>query len=101
MKNDILKTLAMRAKNRMVNKNLRETYANTNVKIIESYDQSFYEKVKELMANENDICNPLKKLMDENRLMSLDERGRERYLLETIDKYQKARRMIERENTVC
>lgn len=101
MKNDILKTLAMRAKNRMVNKNLRETYANTNVKIIESYDQSFYEKVKELMANENDICNPLKKLMDENRLMSLDERGRERYLLETIDKYQRARRMIERENTVC
>ncbi len=101
MKNDILKTLAMRAKNRMVNKNLRETYANTNIRIIENYDQGFYDKVKDLMINENDICNPLKKLMDENRLMSLDERGRERYLLETIDKYQKARKMIERENTVC
>lgn len=34
MKNDILKTLAMKAKNRMINKELRATYANTNVKII-------------------------------------------------------------------
>ena len=34
MKNDMLKTLAMRAKNRMINKNLRNTYSNADIKII-------------------------------------------------------------------
>ena len=29
MKNDLLKTLAMKAKNRMINKNLRNTYVNS------------------------------------------------------------------------
>ena len=101
MKNDILKTLAMKAKNRMINKELRATYANTNVKIIDHHDKSFYNKVKELMTNDIDICNPLKRLMDENNLMNLDARGKERYLLETIEKYQEARRMLEKENSIC
>lgn len=102
MKNDILKTLAMKAKNRMINKKLRDTYANTNVKIIDNYDKEFYNKVKEIINEDCDIFNPLKKLMDQNKLMNLDERGRERYLLETIEKYQKARKMIENEkNIIC
>lgn len=102
MKRDILKTLAMKAKNRMINKNLRDTYANTTIKIIDSYDQSFYNKVKEIMIEDNDICNPLKRLMDEDKLMKLDARGKERYLLETIEKYQQAKHMIEREkNIIC
>lgn len=102
MKNDLLKTLAMKAKNRMINKNLRNTYANTSVKIIDSYDKGFYEKVKEIMNNDEDIFNPLKRLMDEDKLMNLDQRGRERYLLETIEKYQQARKMIENEkHMVC
>lgn len=102
MKNDLLKTLAMKAKNRMINKNLRDTYANTNVKIIDKYDKAFYEKVKEIITDNEDIFNPLKRLMDENKLMNLDPHGRERYLLETIEKYQQARRMIQSErNIIC
>ena len=102
MKNDLLKTLAMKAKNRMINKNLRNTYSNTNVKIIDKYDKNFYDKVKEMMVNNEDILNPLKRLMDDNKLMNLDPRGRERYLLETIEKYQNARRMIQNEkNLIC
>ena len=98
MKNDILKTLAMKAKNRMINKELR---SNTNVRVIDHHDEGFYNKVKELMTNDIDICNPLKRLMDENKLMNLDARGKERYLLETIEKYQEARRMLEKENSIC
>lgn len=102
MKNDILKTLAMKAKNRMINKKLRDTYSNTNIKVIDNNDHDFYNKVKEIMVEDGDIFNPLKRLMDQDKLMKLDERGRERYLLETIEKYQKARRMIESEkNIIC
>ena len=102
MKNDLLKTLAMKAKNRMINKNLRNTYSNTSVKIINKYDQDFVDKVKEIMVNDEDIINPLKKLMDEKKLMNLDPHGRERYLLETIEKYQNARRIIQNEkNLIC
>lgn len=102
MKNDLLKTLAMKAKNRMINKNLRNSYVNSSVKIIDNYDKNFYEKVKEILVNNEDIFNPLKRLMDEDKLMNLDPRGRERYLLETIEKYQQARRMIQNEkNLIC
>lgn len=101
MKNDILKTLAMRAKNRMINKNIRDTYSNVSVKIITKSDDGFIEKVKDLVAKEGEICNPIKKLMDDNKLMHLDERGRERYLFETIEKYQNARRKMLSENGVC
>lgn len=97
MKKDILKSLAMRAKNRMINKGLRDSYSN-NIKIIENDDKQFYDKVKEMMATDSDICNPLKRLMDENKLMHLDARGKERYLLETIEKYHKARKVIENES---
>ena len=97
MRSDMLKALAMKAKNRMINKNLRNTYSNIDVKIINNNDEEFYEKVKEIMDEEDYVCNPLKRLMDDGKMMRMDPRGRERYLLETIEKYQEARRRIERE----
>lgn len=99
MKNDILKMLASKAKNRLINKNLRNTYSNVDVKIITKNDDNFYNKVKEIMDEKTYVCNPLKRLMDEDKLMKMDARGRERYLLETIEKYQEARRKIERERS--
>ena len=101
MKNDILKTLAMRAKSRMINKNLRDTYSNANVKIISKNDEAFVQRVRELVESGEDISNPIKRLMDDNKLMNLDERGRERYLFETIEKYQEVRRKMLAENGVC
>ena len=36
--------------------------------------------------------------MNEEKLLSLDTRGKEKYLLETIEKYLKFRKIIEEEN---
>ena len=102
MKNDLLKTLAMKAKNRMINKNLRNGYSVSSVKIINENDDEFYNKVKEIMKEDCDTYNPLKRLMDENKLMSLDVRSREKYLLETIEKYQKAKELfVKQNNLIC
>ena len=102
MKNDLLKTLAMKAKNRMINKNLRNGYSLSSVKIINNNDEEFYKKVKEIMTEDSDTYNPLKRLMDENKLMNLDVRSREKYLLETIEKYQRAKELfIKQSNLIC
>lgn len=98
MKNDLLKTLAMKAKNRMINKSLRDTYSNANIKIISTNDQAFYDKVKEIVNNEEYVLNPLQRLMDQDKMLKMDARAKERYLLETIEKYQKAKTLIESEN---
>lgn len=97
--NNILKMLANKAKNRLINKNLRNTYSNVDIKIITRNDDNFYNKVKEIMDEKTYVCNPLKRLMDEDKLMKMDARARERYLLETIEKYQEARHKIERERS--
>lgn len=101
MKNDILKTLAMRAKNRMINKNLRDTYSNADIKIISTNDEKFDQKVREILASGEDIHNPIKKLMDESKFMKLDERGRERYLFETIERYNAIREKVMAEKGIC
>lgn len=101
MKSDALKNLAMRAKNRLLNKNLRNTYSNAEIKIINNDDEEFYSKVKEVISKEETVCNPMKYLMDDSKLLSLDAAGRERYLLQTIQKYKQARNQIERENRIC
>ena len=100
MKNAALKNLALRAKNRLLNKGLRDTYSNANIKIINDKDSAFVEKVRDVLYNESMVTNPIKYLMDEQRLMKLDPKGRERYLLETIEKYQSAKREIEKES-IC
>ena len=101
MKNDLLKTLAMRAKNRMINKNLRNTYSGANIKIISNNDQAFYDKVKQIVNEKEYVLNPLKRLMDEDKLLKLDSRGKERYLLETIEKYQQVKSLIQKERGLC
>lgn len=101
MKSDALKTLALRAKNRLLNKGLRDTYSNANIKVINNKDSEFVEKVKTVLDKEDAMTNPLKYLMDEQRMMRMDSRARERYLLETIERYQQAKREIERNNNIC
>lgn len=101
MKNDILKTLAMRAKNRMINKNLRKTYSNADIKIIPHDDEKFNQKVRDLIESGEEIHNPIKKLMDDSKFMKLDERGRERYLFETIEKYNIVREKLLAEKGIC
>lgn len=101
MKSDLLKALALRAKNRLINRNNKEVNKTASVKIINESDEEFYQKVRSVLANDDYSLNPMKFLMDENRLMKLDSAGKERYLLETIDKYNKVKAKIEKENKIC
>ena len=91
MRNDILKILANRAKNRLMNKSLRETYSNASIKIINNNDDKFYNKVKEMLTEDKNITNPIKRLMDESKLIKMNSLQREKYLFETIVKYNSAR----------
>lgn len=99
MKSDLLKALALKAKNRLINKNNKESQTIKTVKIVSENDKDFYDKVKTLLQSDDYSLSPMKFLMDENKLMKLDAIGRERYLLETIDKYNKVKKLIDKENT--
>lgn len=99
MKSDLLKALALKAKNRLINKNNKEAKTIKTVKIVSENDKDFYDKVKTLLQSDDYSLSPMKFLMDENKLMKLDAIGRERYLLETIDKYNKVKKLIDKENT--
>ena len=91
MRNDILKILANRAKNRLMNKSLRDTYSTASIKIINNNDDRFYNKVKEMLSEDKNITNPIKRLMDESKLIKMNSLQREKYLFETIVKYNSAR----------
>ena len=97
MKTNMLKMLAMKAKNRMMKKEDSQSFLNAKVKIIMAEDREFVDKVREILSNEKKAINPLKYLMDERQLIKMDEMNRERYLLQITEKYLKAKAIIERE----
>ena len=99
MKNNMLKVLAMKAKNRMINKGLGQSYYDARIKVISDDDTEFVGKVRKILADEKASRNPLKLLMDDKKILMLDEKGREKYLLETMEKYLKAKSQIEREQS--
>lgn len=90
MKNNILKKLAEKAKNRLLGRNYS---SNVCVKVINGEEVDFNLKAREvfLKSEKDSSYNPIKMLMDENVLIKLDARGREKYLLDTVDKYLKAK----------
>ncbi len=91
-KNDFLKTVALRAKRRLVGK---ETAPNTKIKIITNEDEDFKSKVEFLLSQEDVITNPVHYLMDDKILKNMDDKAKERYLLSTIDKYNSFKNQIE------
>lgn len=101
MKNDTLKKLAINAKNRLIQKSGRivspVSADNVTFKLIYNEDDAFFEKVKNLLQ-ENSI-SPIKELMDKHKYDSLDAFGKQKYLLDTIEKFQEIKRKIEMENT--
>ena len=101
MKNKTLKNLAIFAKNRLIQKggNIVSPVSSNNVtfKLILNEDDAFFEKVKNLLE-ENSI-SPIKELMDKKRYDSLDEFGKQKYLLDTVEKFQEMKRKIESENS--
>jgi hypothetical protein len=61
-------------------------------------DRLFLEKVREILSAGDGVTNPIQRLVDQERLRGLDYSGRQRYLLEISDKFNKAKKEIEKEN---
>ena len=84
MRNDILKSFALKAKKKLLGK---ENEVRAKIKVISFEDEAIKEKVEYLVSKEDEIFNPIHFLMDDKVMRSLDSAGKERYLLSTIDKY--------------
>ena len=101
MKNKTLKNLALFAKNRLIQKagNVVSPISSSNItfKLMLNEDDAFFEKVKNLLE-ENSI-SPIRELMDKKRYDSLDEFGKQKYLLDTVERFQEMKRKIECENS--
>lgn len=102
MANQILKRLAVRAKNRLINhdagvtKDKKNIYSpNVKFKIISNEDVAFNNRANSLC--EEDLLSPLGKLMDNDYFLKLNPQSREKYLLETIEKYAKFRKKFDSE----
>ena len=91
--NDILKNFALRAKNKLLGKDSKDSVT-AKIKTISFKDDAFKEKVEYLMDRDDEIFNPMHFLMDEKVMKNLDSEQRERYLLTTIDKYMKYKNEI-------
>ena len=99
MRNRTLKNLAANAKNRLIQKsgNVVGPTSSSNItyRLILNEDEAFFEKVKTLL--ENNSISPMKELMDKKKYDDLDELGKQKYLLDTLEKFQQIKRKIEGE----
>lgn len=100
MRNRTLKNLAVSAKNRLIQKSgavvsptKRE---NVTFKILTNNDDVFFDKVKEVL--EKNSISPIKELMDKKKYDGLDFFGQQKYLLDTIEKFNEIKSKIESEN---
>lgn len=101
MKKEVLKALALKAKNRMIHKKEESSVdSDIDVKVISDNDDLFFSKVRALLEDDADIINPMKYLMDESLMLRMDARGREKYLLDTIEKYHRFRKRLESEKVI-
>lgn len=100
---DALKRMALMAKNRLRNK-VRENDnkalqkgdrfkvlfgegVDIKSKIITKEDAKLYNKVKQMLDENEDVVNPLAKLIDYKIFNKLNEEEKERYLLILVNKY--------------
>ncbi len=92
MKNDVLKIIAQKAKRRLVGK---EQPINAKIKVISNEDADFKNKVEFLLSQQDVISNPVHYLIDDKILKNMGEIQRERYLLNTLDKYNSLKNKLE------
>ncbi len=90
-----LKDLANRAKSRLLNKGLRDTYSNAN---IANYgNMNFLNGDVDSIKNNTKRESQFKYLLRENRMMGMTSDDKERFILDTIRKYHEDKRKQERE----
>lgn len=114
----LIKQLAMQARNRLKNANYgtkeenlklkKQLDRNNNLKLLKAEqfnksevtikiindtvdEENFKRKVFDLLENNQDITNPLAKLVDEKQFSAFTETQQEKYILELSDKYLKVR----------
>ncbi len=92
-KNDILKTIAQKAKRRLVGK---EQPTTAKIKVISNEDEDFKSKVEFLLSQETLVTNPVHYLIDEKIFSKMNDNEREFYLLSTLDKYTALRHQLEK-----
>lgn len=88
-----LKDIAMKVKNRLNNSRVQVMDTRVLKEKIE-----FEKKVRKMLEKNENIINPYKILMDEEVMINLDERGKEIYLLNTMERYLEIRNKILTEN---
>ena len=101
MGNRTLKNLAVSARNRLIQKSgcvvgKAQTSGLAKFKLITNEDEEFVEKVKSLLE-ENSIC-PIKELMDKKKYDEMSFYSKQKYLLDTLDKFNQIKKQIEMEN---
>ncbi len=84
-KNDLLKMLVMQAKCRLRGERAPRK---ENVKLIsKTEDDVLYEKVVNILNEEEEVLNPIARLMDMTKYKKLDQAGKERYFFSLVNKY--------------
>lgn len=106
---DALKRLARQAKNRLSNRNYfngKGEYKVVNDNYFADYklvllsakdDEKLYNKVREMLSENEDAINPIGKLVDKTKFSSLSEMDKERYIFNLADKYKSMRERFQRE----
>ena len=94
-----LKRLARQAKNRLGKRNYYNGKGDFKVidggyladyKLVllsNKEDEKLYSKVKTILSENEDVINPLGKLVDKNKFFSLSEMDKERYIFNLAEKY--------------
>ena len=106
---DALKKLARQAKNRLSKRNYfngkgeiggmrNNFFADYKLVLISNKeDEKLYTKVKEILAENEDIINPIGKLVDSNKYQTLSQMDKERYIFNLAEKYKEMKKRFERE----
>ena len=106
---DALKKLARQAKNRLSQRNYFNGKGELNViknnffadyklvLISNKEDEKLYSKVKEILNENEDVINPIGKLVDSNKYKNLSQMDKERYIFNLAEKYKEMKKRFERE----
>lgn len=84
MNSEMLRNFAQKAKRRLVGK---ERTVCAKIRVISNEDDDFKSRVEFLLAQEEVVPNPVKYLIDDKQMRGMSSEAKERYLLNTLDKY--------------
>ncbi len=73
----------------------RDLYGNNDMS---EEDEKFYKKITKMLSENEYVLNPIKKLIDHEVYDKLDERGKQNYIFELTDKYNKFKEKYEKEH---